>query len=172
MINEPVLVFSHGEKIIRFPDNGRFGLVIRAFAVDKFTRVIEPFAIIAVESFVFAEIDIPGVVDLCENMFYNRNVVGIGCPDKPVVIDADLGPDFPEQAADPVRIGLRTFIVFFGRFYDFITVFVRAGQEKRFFFAHIMETAGNIGCNGCVGMPQVGFRIDVINGGCHIKCHF
>ena len=58
MINQPLLIIAHPEKIIGFPDNFRLCLMIRAFAVREFAICVKPLAPETVAPLIFAETDI------------------------------------------------------------------------------------------------------------------
>ena len=138
--------------------------MIRAFAVDQFPLRIKPLAAKTVKPLVLTEVDIAFVIDFLQDLLHHRHVVGVGGANELVVADAELRPHFLEQAADMIHIGFRGHIVVFGGLDDFVAMFVRTGQKKGFTPLHFMEATGDIRDDRRVGMSQMRFGIDVING--------
>jgi hypothetical protein len=71
------------------------GLVIGAFAVHQFPFGVEALAAEAVEPFVFAEIDVAGVVDALQDLLHHSHVGRVGGADEVVVGDVQLGATVP-----------------------------------------------------------------------------
>ena len=104
MINQPVLITAHLEKIVRFFDRFRFGFMIRTFAVNQFTFRIETLAPKTVKAFIFTEIDIAGIINLLHYLFNNRNMGCIGSTDKTIVFDIKFRPERLKEPAYLIHI--------------------------------------------------------------------
>jgi len=68
MINQPLLIFTHTEKIVGLFYLLRFGLMIGTFFVNQFTFHIETLAAETVQTFIFTVIDISIFIDLIQDV--------------------------------------------------------------------------------------------------------
>ncbi len=150
---EPVLVFAHFKKIIRFLNGFRCGLVIRTFAVDQFPFSIKALTSEAVLPFVFTEINVARIVDFLKNSTDDLHMGSIGCTDEVIVVDIEFRPECSKQIADLIDIGPGAQIFLFSRSYDLVSMFVGSREEINFCRAHGMKAGNDIGDNGGVGMP-------------------
>ena len=107
VLNQPVLIIAHLEKIVRLFDGLRLGIMIRAFAVYKLSVGIESLAPETVLPFVFTEIDLPLVVNFLKHLFDDRNVIFFSGSNKVTVSDVELRPEVFELSTDAVDIGAR-----------------------------------------------------------------
>ena len=84
-----------------------------------------------------------------------------------------LRPKLAEFPADSVHEGLRSFSRSGGATRDFISMLIGAGQKERGTTEQAMIARQCIRQYGCVGCPDVGFRIDIVNRSRNIKrlCH-
>ena len=83
--------------------------------------------------------------------------------DELIVLDAELGPQGLELAADAVHEFLRGLPGRFGGLDDLVAVLVRAGQEPRILAEQRMETAQAVRNDGRIGVPKVRAGVHVIN---------
>lgn len=102
-----------------------------------------------------AEIDVAVVVHLLEERLHAGLVIGIRRTDELIVLDAELGPQGLELAADAVHEFLRGLPGRFGGLDDLVAVLVRAGQEPRILAEQRMETAQAVRNDGRIGVPKV-----------------
>lgn len=109
--------------------------------VFQFLFGVETLAARAVMPAVLAEIDVAVVVHLLEKRLHAGLVIGIRRTDELIVLDAELGPQGLELAADAVHEFLRGLPGRFGGLDDLVAVLVRAGQEPRILAEQRMETA-------------------------------
>lgn len=112
---------------------------------------------------VLAEIDVAVVVHLLEERLHAGLVIGIRRTDELIVLDAELGPQGLELAADAVHEFLRGLPGRFGGLDDLVAVLVRAGQEPRILAEQRMETAQAVRNDGRIGVPKVRAGVHVIN---------
>jgi len=95
-------------------------------------------------------------------------VPGIRCPDEEIVRDGKLRPKFTELAADPVCVSFRRDAALVGGFGDLVAMLVRAREKERPMSRQPMITGQNISDDGCIGMPEMGGGIDIVNGCCDV----
>ena len=124
VVNEPILVFAHLEKIVGFLYDLRFHPMVRAFSVNQFPFLVKTFTSKAVYTFVTGKIDITAIMDLCQYGLDNLDVIGIGCPDKLIIVNVQQGQKILKQLADPVGIDLGRCVILFSRLDNFIPVFI------------------------------------------------
>ena len=105
MINQPVLVVTHLEKVVGFFYGFRRCFVIRALAVNQLSICIKALTPKAIKPLVFTEIDIPRIIDLLHNLFYQYHMGWIRRTDEITVFDIKLGPKISEKPAYFVNVG-------------------------------------------------------------------
>jgi hypothetical protein len=130
MVYQPLLIAAHPEKIVRLFDDRGFCLVVRAFAVYQFPFRVKPLTPETVKTLIFAEIDVTVFLDPVENRLHDLLVMGVRGPDKIVVADMQLRPEVPEKPADPIYILSWCLSGLFSGRNDFISMLIRAGEEK------------------------------------------
>ena len=59
VVDEPVLVSAHPEKIVGFLDGGGLNLVVGALTIHQLPLRVKSFTAETIEAFIFAEINIP-----------------------------------------------------------------------------------------------------------------
>ena len=64
---------------------------------------------------------------------------------------------------------LRRNAVFGGGIFHLLTVFIGSGEEIGIIPHRTVKTCQHISKNGRIGVPDMGFVIDVVNRCCHIK---
>ena len=163
MVDKPVLVAAHAEKIVGFLDDFRGLVVVRAFTVHQLAFGVKPFAAEAVQALVFAVVDVPVVIYFLEDLFDHSHMGGIGRTNEGVVADIEFGPQILEERADVIHVGFGGHPAVFGGLDDFIAMLVRSRQKIGVTVPHGLEAPGNIRHDGGVGMPQVGFGIHIID---------
>ena len=85
--------------------------------------------------------------------------------DELIVLDAKLGPQGLELAADAVHELLGGDALLFGGLDDLVTVFVRTGQEHGVVAQGLVEARQGVGHDGGIGMSQMGLGIHIVDGG-------
>ena len=163
MPGKPRQVLGHAEEVVLLLNEVRLGQVLRAQAVFQFLFGVETLAARAVTPAVLAEIDVAVVVHLLEERLHAGLVIGIRRTDELIVLDAELGPQGLELAADAVHEFLRGLPGRFGGLDDLVAVLVRAGQEPRILAEQRMETAQAVRNDGRIGVPKVRAGVHVIN---------
>ena len=103
MIDQPLLISAHPEKIIGLSNDFRYGLMIRAFTVHQLSIRIEPLASETVSPLVFAEINIARVVN-CSGSAGPPRCGRVRGPDEVVVPDVHIRPQGAELPADVVHV--------------------------------------------------------------------
>ena len=127
MVDKPLLVFAHLEKVVGFFNDLRFGLMVRALSLHQFPIRIKAFAAKAVFAFIFIEINITLVVYFLENFGDHSHVIGIGCANKIIILNIELWPKIFKQCADIINIGAWGDALLFSRPHDFIPMLIRSG---------------------------------------------
>ena len=169
MLDKPVLVSAHPEKIIRFLDNFRNRFVVRASAIHQFAFCIKTFTPKTVCAFVFAEVDISCIIDLLQD-FLDYPGVGRGCCAYEIVIlYVEFRPQGFEKLSDLVHIDKWTQALLLGRSDHLVTMFIGSCQKVGLLAAHPVESIQDIGHNRGVSMTQVRPGIHVIDGGCNVE---
>src|SRR5512139_392699 len=102
VVDEPLLVLAHPEEVVLLLTEDWRPVVLRALAVHEFSLDVKALAADTVESVVGAEVDVPGVVDLLEDVAHHRFVGLVGGPDEGVIADPEFRPRVPEETADLV----------------------------------------------------------------------
>jgi hypothetical protein len=173
VVDEPVLVFTHSEKIVFFFTVYGGAIMLRTLTVHQFLCGIEPFTANTILAAVGAKVDISLVINLLEEIAHYLLVKLISSADEVVVGNIKTWPGFAKQLADLVSVSLRIFTCGSGGFYDFVPMFICAGEKIGFLPGEQMETVKNIGDDGGVGMAEMGWSIHIIYGcgdvipGCH-----
>ncbi len=163
VVDEPLLIFAHAEKIVGFFTLHGFLVVVRTFPVHQFPLRVEAFAPDAIEALVGAEIDVPCLVDLLEDVLDDLDMGLVRRSDELVVADVELRPGFPKDPADPVHILLGSHPRLSGRLHDFVPVFVGTRQEVRPASHETMESREDVRHHGRVGMADVRFRVHIVD---------
>jgi hypothetical protein len=169
VVDQPLLITAHFEKIVGFLDRLRGRLVVRATAVDQFPLGVKAFAPEAIKAFVFAEIDVAGIVDTLQDRLYHCHMARVGGADEIIVGNVQLRPQFPEKAADLIHVLPRRPVLLLGGADDFVSMLVRAGEKIGLVTGHGVKPPDHIRCNGGVGMAQVGSCVHVVYGRGNVK---
>ena len=82
-------------------------------------------------------------------------MVGIGCADKVIVVDAHFFPEVLEAQVVFVNVFLRGDSALFSGPLDLLPVLVGAGEEESLVSQELVEPRENVGENGRIGMPDV-----------------
>jgi len=164
VVDEPVLVSAHPEKIVFFLTVYGGAIMLRALTVNQFLCGIEPFTANTILAAVGAKVDISLVVNLLEDIAHYSFVKLISGADEVVVGNIKTWPGLAKQLADLVSVGLRIFTCGSGGFYDFVPMLICAGEKIGFFPCEHMKTVQNISDNGRVGMAEMGWSIHVVYG--------
>ena len=90
-------------------------------------------------------------------------MVWIGGPDEVIVRDRKLRPESAELGADPVGVLLRGDACFLRRFRDLVAVLIRPGRKKGPEAVEPVVAGEDVGNNGCVGVPDVGRGVHVVD---------
>ena len=163
MINQPLLVLAHLEKIVGLLNPLRRGVVVRALAVYQLPLGVEPFAAETVKPLVFAEVDVAGLINGGQNPAYHLFVILVGGADKVAVADVQFSPEIPEQGGNDVGIGLGRYAPGRGGFHDLVAVFIGAGEKKDLFAGHGMKTGRHVGHDGGIGVTQMGLCVHIVD---------
>jgi len=118
----------------------------------------------AIEAFVFLKLDVTGVVYGLQNALDHAPVVGIRGADEAVVADVEKIPGFTKGRRVVIGRLLRGFAAFAGDFEHFLAVLVAAGQEKGVLAQQGAVTGQRIRDDGRIGVTDMGFGIDVVDG--------
>ncbi len=92
MIDKPVLIPAHLEKIVRLLDRFRFNEMVGTLAVNQLALSKEAFAPKAIEPFILAKIDIARIINFLQYLVHNSNMGWIGSPDKIIIFNVELRP--------------------------------------------------------------------------------
>ena len=135
-----------------------------AQAVFQFLFRIEALAAIAVVTAKLAEVNIAGIMEPLQELLYGPDMPLIGRPHKTIVGDAKLCPEVLETGADAVHKFLGRLAFLFRGPHNFVAVFVRTCQKEGVFSGKPVEACQRIRDDGRIGVSEVRFGIDVING--------
>src|SRR4030042_586674 len=122
MINKPVLISAHPEKIIALLDSFWPALVIRTFAVDQLPFSIKTLASETVMSCVFTEIYIAIIIHSIEDHLHGLYMSIISGAYKVIVGDIQSGPQRSEHSAYSVYIFLSATPRLIGSLDDLFTI--------------------------------------------------
>jgi hypothetical protein len=143
--------------------------VVRALPVDQLAFGIKPFTTDAIKTFVSAEIDFTRIEDLLQYILNDLNMFRVGGANELVVLYIELGPDLPEKPTYPVGVGLGLNARSPGRLGYFIPVLVGPGEKEGPEAHEFVKPVDYIGDDSSISMPNMRFRINVINRSCYIK---
>jgi len=164
VVDEPVLIFAHFEKIVFLLTSYGGTIMLGALAVNKFFCGIEPFTANTILTAIGAKVDVSLVINLLEDIAYYSLVKLICGADEVVVGNIKIWPGFAEQIADLVNVSLRILTCGGGSFYDFVTMFICPSEKIGFFACEYVKTVQYIRNDGRVGMAEMGWSIYVVDG--------
>ena len=130
VINKPVLIIAHTEKIVGFPDHLGGCLMIRTLAVDQFSFREKSFAPETVQPRIIAEVYVPLVINPVQDQLHGLLVCRVRGANKIAVADIQFGPQGSEKAAYSIDILLGRLPLFQRCLYYLVSVFISPGQEK------------------------------------------
>ena len=171
VVDQPLLVAGHPEKIVLFGDLLRRSQVVGAIAVDQLLFRQIALAASAIEAAVFIEIDIPQVIYLLQNALHHGHMGRIGGADEMIGLNVEHGPGLAEDGADPVDVFPRRDILAFRRFDDLVAMFVGARLKPHRVPAETPEPAVGVGDDRGIGMAEVRLCIHIVNRRGDICCH-
>jgi len=164
-----LLVFAHPEEVVGFLPFNRLPVVVGAFAVNEFALRVKPFTAYAVEPPVVAEVDISRVIDVLQDGLHHPDVLRVGGANKTIIPNIQGRPGIAKHPADAVGVTLGVHPGSPRRLHDLVAVFVRPGEEESPVAEEAVKTAHDVGDNGGVSMPHMGFGIDVVDGGSDVE---
>ncbi len=92
IINKPVLIPAHLEKVVRLLDRFRFSEMVWTLSVNQLALSKEAFAPKAIEPFILAKIDIARIINFLQYLLHNSDMGWIGSPDKIIIFNVKLWP--------------------------------------------------------------------------------
>ena len=112
---------------------------------------------------VFGLVDQPAIIQVLQDHADDLHVPFFGGTDEIAVFDPEFLPEFLEADHGLIAVFQRGHIAFGGRLFDFLTVFVGAGQEVGIFPEQRMETGQDIRQHGRVGVTDMRLVIHIID---------
>lgn len=110
------------------------------------------------------EINIAGVIDALQEILHRAFMRLVGRAHEAVVGNGQLRPEFLKTGADRIHEFLGSAAFFFGGLHDFVPMLVRACQKQRVVPEQFVKAREGVGHHGGIGVTQVRFGVDVING--------
>jgi hypothetical protein len=168
MVEEFLPVGGQAEKIRFLGDNSRLAAAIGTdlrpvfFDADVFGQ--ETLVRNAVPAFVLALVDIALGEELLKELLDAPFMEFHRRPDEKIRLAIQGLPEVVKADDDLVRPGPRVEAAFGGRFFHFLAVLVRSGEEKDLPAAHLHVSGQGVGDDRRVGVADVGHVIDVIDG--------
>jgi hypothetical protein len=92
MIDKPILIPAHLEKVVRLLDRFRFNEMVGTLSVNQLALGKKAFAPKAIEPFILTKINIARVINFLQYLLHNSNMGWIGSPDKIIIFNVKLGP--------------------------------------------------------------------------------
>ncbi len=130
IVNEPLLIVAHPEKIVGLLNSIDFFPALRAVAVDEILFGEKSFATDAVPAFVLGAVDFVAIKQILQNLLHNCFVARLRRANKIVVRNFQPFPKLLKTDDGLVALFLRADPVFFGRLLNLLPVLVGAGQKK------------------------------------------
>ena len=169
IIDEPVLVSTHSEKIVGLPDHLGNSFVVRTSPVYQLTVCVETLTSKTVCAFVFAEVDIFSIIDFLQDFLDHLHVGRVCGAYEVIIFYVEFRPQRFEKITDLVRINQRTQAFSLGCLHYLVTMFICPCQKIGLTTAHPVESIQDIGYHCGVGMTQVRTGIYVIDRCCNVK---
>ena len=169
MIDQPVLIFAHAEKVVAFGDRGHLSAALRALAVDQIFFGEKAFVADAVPTGVVSFVDFAAVVEILQNFPDDTLVFFLGGADEAVAGDSEFLPEFLKAQDGFVAMLLRGDAVFFGSVLDFLSVFIGSGEEEGVFTQRTVEAGKHIRQYSRISVTDMGTVIDVVYGGRYVE---
>ena len=109
-------------------------------------------------------------MDFCQDFFDNLNMGWISCSDELIVAYMQFRQQRLKKPAYFVCLFLGSGVLFLGCLYNFVPMLICSCQKPCFIALHFFEACGNVRCNGCIGVAEMGFCIYIIYGGREKLC--
>ena len=162
ILNEPLLIIFHPEKVVGLHDLGHFAAAFGAFAFHQVFFGEKAFIAHAVPAHIFGLVDQIAVVKILQNFADHFFVISVSSTDKAVVGNAELLPQFFEAHHSFVAMLLAAEVVFFGGALHLLTVFIGTGQKERFIPGGTVKTRKHIRPHGSVAVADVGLVVHIV----------
>ena len=164
MIGEPLSVLIHAEEVVALLAFLRHQVVVRTLAVNDFAIGEKALTADAVKPFVFAEVDVPLIIDLLQDGGDDVHVTCLGRTDEIVVADAQClpRPDVAFGNAIDEYLGFHARLVGGGE--DLFPVLVGPRQQVRVIAVEPVVTGQHVSDDGRVGVSEGGLSGDVVDG--------
>ncbi len=126
--------------------------MVRASAIHQLAFCIKTFTSKTVCSFVFAEVNISGIIDFLQDLLDDLDVNGVCRAYEIVIFYVEFRPQRFEQLTDLFRIDKWTQALILGRSDHLVAMFIRSRKKVGLLAAHPVESIKDIGHNRRVSM--------------------
>ncbi|MCG3173220.1 MAG: hypothetical protein GMKNLPBB_01398 [Myxococcota bacterium] len=167
--DKPFLALAHAEEIIGLFNVFDWQTGLRTFAVHEVLFGPETFRRGGIPARVFFRVDFPRVIQPLQNRLHHLFVPWLRGADEIIVADVEFLPGVLKVDHEEIRVLLGRTVEFRCRLLDLLSMLVGSGQEKHVVPQRAMVARQHIGGDGCIGVADMGFVVDVINGRGDIK---
>ncbi len=170
VVDQPLLVLAHAEEVVALLDHLHVGgKIVDAAPLGQILFGDERLAAHIVETVVVGGIDFPAVVEVLQDGLHDAGVAGLGGADKIVVGDLQTLPEFLEAEDRFIHVLLGGNAPRGGGFLHLLAMLVGAREEPGVVAKQTVGAGQHVRQHRRVGVANVGFVVDVIDGGADVK---
>ena len=130
IVDEPILIFAHAEKVVAFGNGIDISAAIRAFAIHQIFFGEKAFTADTVPAGVICFVDLIPVIEILHDLGNDFFVAFLGGADKVVIGNAQACPQLLKTHHRFIAVGKGGNAPFFRRLLNFLTMFIGSGKKE------------------------------------------